>query len=277
MIVHAPAKINLGLRILRKRPDGFHDLETVFHRIGLRDTLHLEQADSGITMTCSEPTLPTDERNLCVRAAAAVLKHLGVRAGIRMHLEKRIPHGAGLGGGSSDAASVLKAVPELLSTKTEPDALHAIAVSLGSDVPYFLGEGDAHATGRGEILTHFNADFPFHLVVVVPPVHVSTAWAYSQIRPSDNRDASLRRMAGQRAWLRADMTEAVLANDFEQVVFAAHPQLQDIKNALHSCGALFAQMSGSGSALFGIFDDQVTDVIVQRLTSLHGCRVVYRD
>jgi len=257
------AKINLGLRILRKRTDGFHDLETVFMRIGWKDKLTFT-ASQTIEMTSSVKDLPTDEGNLCIRAAqslaAAVLQPTGPHPttrweaaplGVKIHLEKHIPHGAGLGGGSSDAATVLKACSDMWGVDVD---LRPISASLGSDVPFFLHSPVAYGTGRGEVLS--TLPFPkalqgTRLLVIVPDQRVATADAFSQVQPYSQRETDLKTLVSTGSL--ADWNRS-LKNDFETSVFARFAIIRDLKQLLLDSGAAFAQMSGSGSAVFGVFD-----------------------
>lgn len=257
----APAKINLGLHVLRKRSDGYHDLETVFLRIGWADRLRVASADD-LRMTCSDPTLPTDDRNLCMQAAHLLEKTYAVDQGATIHLEKIVPHGAGLGGGSSDAATTLLLLNELWQLHLPTAALHPLAAQLGSDVPFFLESAAAYGTGRGEVLTallHPTTQepyrLPYPLVVIVPDVHVSTADAYRNVRPHAVDRPDLRMLVGSNdlaAW------RTTLVNDFEASVFAQYPLLATRKQDLLNQGARYAVMSGSGSALFGVFPDEAT-------------------
>jgi 4-diphosphocytidyl-2-C-methyl-D-erythritol kinase len=256
-VLRAHAKINLGLHVTGRRPDGYHDIDTVFHRIEWHDDITLEvSTQPGIVCTCTDPALPVDDRNLCVRAARAVLRLCGSEAGVRIAITKRIPVGAGLGGGSSDAAAVLRGLPPLLGTTVDSGALHSEATALGSDVPYFLGEGAAHATGRGELLTFFTLTLPWSILTVYPDVSVSTAWAY--------RNLTLR-TAPARTDLRALLTgrsgdasalRAGLRNDFETLVLEHHPAVRVARAHLEQAGAVVALMSGSGSAVFGLFPSE---------------------
>lgn len=252
----APAKINLGLHVLRKRTDGFHDLETVFLRIDWADRIQVQPANT-LTMSCSDPALPTDERNLCMKAAHLLATTYAVQQGAHIHLDKRVPYGAGLGGGSSDAATTLQLLNTLWSLQLSTKDLHPIAAQLGSDVPFFLEIAAAFGTGRGEILTPLEIPetnepytFPFHLVVVVPDVHVSTADAYRRIHPNATNRPDLRALVVSNDLAR---WRNHLVNDFEASVFAQHPSLKALKNQMKGLGADYAVMSGSGAAIVGIF------------------------
>ena len=251
----APAKLNVGLHVLRRRPDGFHDLETVFLPIGWGDRLEAAPAED-LSLSTTDPALPADGRNLVVQAAEALRGWAGRALGARLHLDKRVPSGAGLGGGSSDAAAALRLLADLWGLRVPEPALHALALGLGSDVPFFLLGAPARATGRGEALTPLVRPSgepyrcPFWLVVAVPPVHVGTAEAYGLVTP-DDRD-------------RPDLAAAVLSddlgrwrsevvNDFQAPVERAHPAVAEVRQRLVDAGAGYAGLSGSGSAVFGAF------------------------
>jgi len=253
--VQAPAKINLGLHVLRRRNDGYHDLDTVFLAIPWHDTLTVDEA-SGIAFSASEPTLPTDDRNLVVKAARALARHLGIEPQAAVHLDKHIPFGAGLGGGSSDAAAALRALVQLWEAKVSDADLHALAAALGSDVPFFLDPRPMHATGRGETLVPLVSNgsaytLPYPLVVVVPRVHVSTVEAYRLIQPNDAHRADLAAVVVSND---LDRWHRELVNDFEAPVVAAFPELGAVRAALVDAGAAYVSMSGSGSAFFGVFE-----------------------
>lgn len=226
------AKINWALRITGKRPDGFHDLETVFQTISLHDELTFTPA-SAMSLSCSDPTIPLDESNLVLRAARAVDAQPTA-----IHLEKRIPAGGGLGGGSSNAATTLRA---LGSTR---DDLASLALHLGSDVPFFLVGGTAYATGRGEVLTPMQSKGGIPLLLVLPEERVLTKDAFARIT---RYSAPL----GIDAY--RDFTH--FTNDFEEPVFSLLPQLRAYKARLIEGGATWAGMSGSGSTIVGAFAD----------------------
>jgi 4-diphosphocytidyl-2-C-methyl-D-erythritol kinase len=219
----AYAKINWSLRITGKRADGYHDLETIFQTISLYDTLVFRESNE-LTLTCDDPSIPVDETNLILRAARA----LGKTAAIE--LRKRIPAGGGLGGGSSDAAATLRALGG------NRGDLHEIALSLGSDVPFFLLGGTAYATGRGEILTPM-PPIRASLLLVLPEERVMTKDAFARIT-----------RYSQPAGMNAPYT-----NDFEEPVFALLPRLREYKQRLLDAGATWAGMSGSGSTIAGAF------------------------
>ena len=253
----APAKLNLGLHVLRKRADGYHDLETVFVRIPWADGLTARPAEQ-ITLTCSDPSLTTDETNLVMKAACRLAEAGGVEQGAALHLDKRLPRGAGLGGGSSDAAAALRLLADVWHLDLPEAMLHTLALDLGSDVPFFLGAEAAYATGRGEVLAPLHDPatgapyrLPYPLVVVVPPVHVSTGGAYARIRPRATGRPDLPALVASSDLAR---WRAELVNDFEAPIFAAYPEIGLVKEALLEAGAGYAAMSGSGAAVFGVFE-----------------------
>ncbi len=248
MQIKAQAKINWSLRITGKRGDGYHDLETLFQTISLHDTITIMESDRWL-ITCDEPAVPCDETNLIMRAARAI----GAPP-LYIALQKRIPTGGGLGGGSSDAAATLLAVDQLFSLHTRAERVREIALSLGSDVPFFLTGGTAYATGRGEQLTPLPAAAPIPLLLVCPHERVATGEAYSQIR-NYSRPLGVDRY---RAILAGDLLahEDVLVNDFEEPIFAHMPQLRELRDRMSRTGAVWARMSGSGSTIAGAFRNQ---------------------
>jgi 4-diphosphocytidyl-2-C-methyl-D-erythritol kinase len=236
-VISAPsyAKINWSLRVTGKRADGFHDLETVFQLISLHDTLTFSESDR-LAVTCDDRTIPTDDRNLVVKAARA----LGVDR-VAIHIEKRIPSGGGLGGGSSNAATTLTTLAKLFNIDRP---LEPIALQLGSDVPFFLVGGTAYATGRGEVITRMPDAPELPLLLVLPRERVSTAEAFR----------ALKRFSPPLG-IDAYRDAANYTNDFEEPVFIRFPQLRTWKETLYGCGATWAAMSGSGSTIVGAFPD----------------------
>jgi 4-diphosphocytidyl-2-C-methyl-D-erythritol kinase len=258
LTLQAYAKINIGLRICSKRADGYHDIETVFHRVQPHDELIFEPS-SVISLVSNKHDLPTDEGNLCIRAASLLQQRYAVKDGVHLSLKKFIPVAAGLGGGSSDAAATILGLAEFWGLAVPAEERQTLGLKLGSDVPYFLTPGTAHATGRGERLNYFPLSLPYWIVLVYPNIHVSTAWAYREARiPAEQSDLAaptldelLKEHLGA-----PDRLRRLIRNDFEQVVFQAYPVVGEIKQRLYDEGAVFAQMSGSGSAVFGFFPEE---------------------
>ncbi|MEO8369064.1 MAG: 4-(cytidine 5'-diphospho)-2-C-methyl-D-erythritol kinase [Candidatus Solibacter sp.] len=256
--VRALAKINLDLRVLGKRADGFHELRTIFQTVSLADTLEIAFTKSRRT----EITLRDDLHiadNLVVRAARLLLDTMRLTGRVEMRLTKRIPMGAGLGGGSSDAAAVLLALPALAGRKLALPALSALGEQLGSDVPFFLLGGTAVGIGRGTELFPLPDSPHREGLIVAPGVHVNTAQAYRDLSPrlttelQQNKIFSFQAVTWDATWDSASLSSA--RNDFESVVFEQHPKLARLKKQLERAGATAALMSGSGSALFGLFSD----------------------
>lgn len=233
------------------REDGYHNIETVFYPINIFDDIELKPFDE-VIVSCAHPDVPIDSTNLCARAANALRAHLRYAGGAHITIHKNIPIGAGLGGGSSDAAAVLLGLRELWNVSIDDKQLQAIASSIGSDVAYFLQPTAAYATGRGEILDYFDFTLPYWTVVVHPDVHVSTSWAYKNLKLKTQTPADLKRFFIKNK-ARVENWETVVKNDFEELVFSAYPEIEEIKTRLINSGAVFTLMSGSGSAVFGLF------------------------
>ncbi|HWR53374.1 MAG TPA: 4-(cytidine 5'-diphospho)-2-C-methyl-D-erythritol kinase [Bryobacteraceae bacterium] len=272
--LNALAKINLGLQVLGRRPDGFHELRTIFHTISLADTIEIEFTPgrgSAVSLECS---VPIPGENLLERAARSVMDAARIRGEVRFRLTKAIPMGAGLGGGSSDAAAVLLALPVLAGRHLALARLIELGSALGSDVPFFLLGGAAVGVGRGTELYPL-PDVPTrHALVVAPGVHVSTAEAYEKLaRPELTSGAAMNTISSfeSLAWMLSQdpaQTLPVVENDFETVVFRDFPKLGKIKRKLARQGANPALMSGSGSSLFGLFESRAAAARARR--SLEG-------
>jgi 4-diphosphocytidyl-2-C-methyl-D-erythritol kinase len=284
-VVTAPAKLNLGLAVVGRRPDGYHDLHTVFQAIDLADTVRLRRRpEPGVSLVVDgEVPVPAGEENLAVRAALRLGEGLQAHrgegpwktAGLEIHLTKRIPSGAGLGGGSSDAAAVLVGLEALWGARLpEPERL-ALALALGSDVPFFLIGGTARGEGRGEILTPLPAPPPAAWVLAIPPFAVATAKAYENLSRRLTSSVSNLRML-EAALLSGDFgafTENIV-NDLEVGVVRIQPRLARIKRELLSRGAAGVGLTGSGSVLFAVFRSQGTaEELLARGVPFQGVRV----
>lgn len=267
MEVRSYAKINLGLRILDKREDGYRNLVTVFHHIDMFDVLSFHRSDDGASMDCNDPAIPSDSRNLCMRAAQAVLCHAST-GGVHMVLQKNIPTGAGLGGGSSNAAAVLRYLPGFAGIDITDAELFRIAATLGSDVPFFLLNGCAEGRGRGEILTPLRFSNPWWILTVTPDVHVSTAWAYATLGKEHMGNEMDLASALLRAGSDPALLRDVLHNDFQDPVSAKYPAIEELLHRIKAAGALAAAMSGSGSSVFGLFANREQATAVR--DALHG-------
>jgi len=258
MIQFPHCKINLGLSILEKRKDGFHNLETVFYPVGLKDIIEitpLSKPTQEVTFSSSGIAVPgNDADNLCVKAYQLLKKDHSHLPSIQMHLHKAIPMGAGLGGGSSDATAVIQILNKLFTLELSEDALLQYTAQLGSDCPFFLHEQPCHATGRGEILNPISLSLKdYQIVLIHPAISISTAWAFQQIQSAFKEKNILDIIQQPISTWKQD-----LINDFESPILAAHPILQSIKTELYEKGAMYASMSGSGSSFFGIFEQSTT-------------------
>ncbi len=246
------AKINLGLEILRKRSDGYHDINTVFLPITLADELTIEAADT-LSVECTEIPIPQED-NLVFKAARLLQAQCNVSRGAKIQLHKKIPTGAGLGGGSSDAAATLRGLCELWNISPGEDTLHAIAAQLGSDVPFFLLDSPAIGNGRGEILDPLLIQLPYTVLIVYPNIHISTAEAYTDVHLCEEATNYHELFSGE---FTPDILRTKIVNSFEQSTFKRHPELLEIKNNLYGNGAVFSLMSGSGSSMVGFFESKV--------------------
>jgi 4-diphosphocytidyl-2-C-methyl-D-erythritol kinase len=246
----APAKVNLTLRVLRRRDDGFHELDSLFVPISIFDRLEIElRADGGLVFTCDDATVPGDDTNLVVRAARLFCATTERKPNLCIHLEKRIPHGAGLGGGSSDAASTLLALDKLFRTELPRETLLTLAAELGSDVPFFIHDRAARARGRGELLEPIDFQHRLPLLLLKPPFGVPTPWAYQRWR--DSRELPGVPYAPQpQPW-------GELINDLERPVFEKHLFLAELKMwLLRQPEVTGALMSGSGSTVFAVLREK---------------------
>ncbi|MEO0205276.1 MAG: 4-(cytidine 5'-diphospho)-2-C-methyl-D-erythritol kinase [candidate division WOR-3 bacterium] len=262
--INANAKINIGLSILNKREDGYHNIETTLSTINLSDRLLIEKKDNGIELVCPGSKIPVEE-NLCFKAAHLFLKSYDISEGIKITLQKNIPVGGGLGGGSSDAAAVLKGMCQIFDMHISDQELMALGRNLGCDVPFFIKGGAAIARGAGDELKFFKLP-KMELIVYYPGYQVSTKWAYEEydklnLTPSIDLD----NIMGGKKKTRIGFN---ISNDFERVVFKAHPDLLDIKTHLLGTGAYMVSLSGSGSCLYAVVDDNVRKKVIKYLSGI---------
>jgi 4-diphosphocytidyl-2-C-methyl-D-erythritol kinase len=246
----APAKLNISLEVFGRRPDGYHDIRSVMVPVSLYDEVTIEEIPGGIVLECDDPAVPVNASNTCHRAASLFREHAGVSTGVRVRIRKGIPSRAGLGGGSSDAAATLKGLGVLTGLHLSPEGLLAVASRVGADVPFFTLGSAALVEGFGEALTPIPWKVPFHAVVVKPPFGMATREGYERLRrgpmetPARGRIPSFPDLAALAASVR---------NDFEGAWAPARPEIARIKACLLAAGALAAGLSGSGSAVFGLF------------------------
>lgn len=255
MIVFPNSKINLGLRIHRKRNDGYHDIETIFYPIQLTDILEIVRYNEylksfSIPFTKSGLKIEGDPSdNLCIKAYKLLRKDFPQISNIQMHLHKAVPAGAGLGGGSGDAAFTLIALNKEFKLGLSDDQLIQYAIKIGSDCPFFIVNKPRYATGRGELMESIDLNLSaYNIVVVNPGIHINTGRAFLHIKPGVPEE-SLKEIIARPV----ERWKDDLVNDFEKLVFNEYPQIVEIKDELYIKGALYASMSGSGSTVYGIF------------------------
>lgn len=257
MIVFPNCKINLGLHILQKRSDGYHNLETVFYPIPLYDSLELiknkQNKTPAFPFTASGlPITGNSASNICVKAYKLLRKDIPNFPGIQIHLHKVIPSGAGLGGGSSDAAFALKAMNDMLELHLSQEQLLNYAAELGSDCPFFIINKPCFATSRGEMLEEVQLNLSgYKFILVNPGVHIDTGRAFLDITPALPEKSLKKIISGP-----IETWKDELINDFEKVIFKKHPAIESVKDTLYAHGAIYASMSGSGSTVFGLFNKE---------------------
>jgi 4-diphosphocytidyl-2-C-methyl-D-erythritol kinase len=257
--LHAPAKVNLFLRVLAQERSGFHQLETLFCRLEFGDTLEIETGPEGIVLEVEGPEIGPLEENLVYRACEAFIRTAGLQEGVRVLLRKRVPMGAGLGGGSSDAGATLLGLASLFRGTLGEEKLLAIAGDLGSDVPFFLCPSPlALAWGRGERIQSIPPLPGAPVVLALPPVEIPTAWAYGCLAKARETDPGSHRphLFSAESLSTWEAVADLVENDFERVIFQEYPFLERIRRALEDAGALVSLLSGSGSALFGLFRNE---------------------
>jgi len=259
IVKKAYAKINLSLDVLRKREDGYHELKMIMQTIDLHDTVTVEKAEEGIILECDSRLVPNDSRNIAWKAACAMMEAYGIKGGVRINIVKRIPVAAGLAGGSSDAAAVLRGMNDLFRIGAGADELRKIGRKLGADVPYCVSGGTKLAEGIGDKLTDLPGFSGVDIVLVKPPIEVSTAWVYgnldiSRIGDLDRPDTDKITAAIGRRDVKTVAGE--MKNVLETVTIKEYESVQLAKEKLREAGALGSLMSGSGPTVFGIFPDE---------------------
>lgn len=243
------AKINIGLNIISKRDDGYHNIETIFYPIKLCDRIIFLE-DKTFSIECNEASIPVDENNLIYKARNILSEATGKEINVKVKLEKNIPSFAGLGGGSSNAATTLIALNEILDLHLSENDLIELASKIGSDVPFFILNKPTFAEGRGEILFPLpELILDYKILIVIPEIKISTAWAYSNFKNTQKKiDLRLIRTAED-----FDKYKEQISNDFEAIVFPSFPIIENIKTELKKSGSIFSLLSGSGSAVYGFF------------------------
>ena len=253
MFYKAYAKINLSLDILRKRKDGYHELKMIMQTVSLYDEIYIEKSDT-ISIECNKDDIPLNNKNLAWKAADAFFNYTSISLGCKIKLIKHIPDGAGLGGGSSDAATVLLALNEIYNTNLTNEELINIAVKIGADVPFFILKGTCLAEGIGEKLTKIENNTDPYILIHKPSFSISTKWAYENLKLDNKNNYNVDKIVENLKDKNYNFKD--IFNYLEDVSVSKYPQINDIKNKMKYYGATAALMSGSGSSVFGIFTDK---------------------
>jgi 4-diphosphocytidyl-2-C-methyl-D-erythritol kinase len=258
----APAKVNLFLQVLSKRPDGYHNINSLFQAVTLFDRLQfsvIDKSEINIELSC-EVNLPVGSDNLIAKAYQAVKKQCGLKRGLSVKLHKNIPVSAGLGGGSSDAAATIAACNLLFDLQLSYTQMAAIGLAIGSDVPFFFSRGQALISGRGEIVVDTNFPIDYQLVLVTPDIAVSTADSYEALKMDLTKRKTLFKLKEYKKLVEFARALRLAANDFESIQGSAFPELVKIRQELLELGALLVRMTGSGPTMFGVFAKESTDI-----------------
>lgn len=251
----APAKINLFLDVLNKRDDGYHNLSMIMQTIDLCDEIDIEKAEK-ISLECNKDGIPLNEKNLVWKAADLFFEYTKINGGCKIYLKKIIPDGAGLGGGSSDAAQVLIALNEIYDTKLSNEQLKGIAVKIGADVPFFIEKGCCLAEGIGDILTPIENNTNPYVLVYKPEVSISTKWVYESLNLNNKKEKNKDELIELLRVGNMKFYDGIF-NVLEDVSITKYPEIEDVKNKFKNLGATNAMMTGSGSAVFAIFIDKI--------------------
>ena len=252
LVVESPAKINVGLNLITKRADGYHDLETIFFPLLLSDIISFNKSNK-LSIKSNSKLLNTGNDNLIIKAIRLLEKESNLKFNFEINLEKKIPIGGGLGGGSSNAAVTLKTINRIMNLGLNSKKLNELSLTLGSDVPYFLNPVPAFAESRGEKLFPINLEIPYPILLVNPGLNIETRWAFSKIKPFSPSKRLEDIFA--KGFPDFEILKSEVNNDFEIIVFEKYPELKKIKKDLYAAGAQFALMSGTGSTIFGIFSN----------------------
>ena len=249
--INSPSKINIGLNIIEKRSDGYHNIETIFYPVKLFDVIKFYKEDFD-SFKCNNIKLMKEKNNLIFKAKEILELKFNKKFNLKIELNKNIPIGAGMGGGSSDAASALHSINILYNLNLSKEELNDIAIKLGSDVPFFLDPRPSYASGRGELISLIDFSINSNLLIVNPGIHISTKWAYDNIIPKKPH-VKLSEIIKEK--IDFEEYKDIFKNDFESVVFKKFPEIESIKNDMYNIGAEFSLMTGSGSTVFGLFKD----------------------
>ena len=252
VVLKSNCKVNIGLKIIDRRSDGYHTIHTLFQELSFYDKVTLKKRSSDCRFSSNVDWLKNDNLNLCVNAWGKMSSIYDI-GGISIKLDKQVPAGRGLGGGSSNAAAVLKGVRELYDLKVSNEELESIGLKLGADVPFFINGGTQIGDGIGDLLTVFQTPVQGAYLLVIPDIHIDTAWAYAEVKKILDKPREATNFSG---FIQDDTIHFELfENDFEAIIVPAYPEIGQIKKTLRAFGARYTSLSGSGSTVFGIFDE----------------------
>jgi 4-diphosphocytidyl-2-C-methyl-D-erythritol kinase len=272
----APAKVNLFLEILGKRDDGYHEIETIMQEIDLADSLQFEETQEGVKLECNDKNIPVNQDNLVCKAANLILEECGIKKGVLINLEKNIPVGAGLGGGSSDAATTLKALNSLWKVGLSNEELMEFAAKLGSDIPFFINGKTSLCRGRGELIAPVEVRSRMDYIILFPRVHISTETIYKNLKidlTKKRKDVSF--FLDALKYSEVASISKLLFNRLEEVIFATYPDLLQVKSDLESFDFCGVSISGSGSAFFGLCNDRHQAEVIKSKVELSGMGNVF--
>ncbi|GAX60636.1 4-diphosphocytidyl-2C-methyl-D-erythritol kinase [Candidatus Scalindua japonica] len=274
--IEAPAKVNLFLEILGKRDDGYHEIETIMQEIDLVDSLRFEEIQEGVKLECNDNNIPSDHDNLVCKAANLFLKECGVKKGVLINLEKKIPVGAGLGGGSSDAAATLKALNLLWKVGLSDEELIEFAAKLGSDIPFFIKGKTSLCSGRGEKVSPVEVRSKMDYIILFPHVHISTETIYKNLKidlTKKRKDVSF--FSNALKYSEVSDIGKLLFNRLEEAIFTIYPDLLQVKESLEVFDFCGLSISGSGSAFFGLCNDRHQAEVIKSKVEFSGTGNVF--
>jgi len=259
------AKINIGLKIINQRIDNYHNIETVFQELQFHDIITIKKIDEGYNLSSNNVDVPIESSNTCVQAYLRLKKEFPELKGVKIHVNKNIPMGSGLGGGSSNAASTIIGINNLYDIGLTKPQLKNISQDIGADVPFFIKGGIQHGQGIGDKLTPLNIKMPYTILLIFPNNSVNTRWAYSQIR--NKLEIPIKAVNFADLIEKEMIPFQLFENDFEKIVFSTYPEIGLIKSKLLDNNAIFASLSGSGSTVFGFFNDEADAISAELLFS----------
>ena len=272
--INSYAKVNIGLQVLGKRDDGYYNIHTIFQELKFHDIIQLTEIERGCELSSTDPTFPLDDSNTCKKAFDIVLSYCSINRGISINVEKNIPPGSGLGGGSSNGAAVIKGMNEMFDLDLSTNEMERLAASVGADVPFFIKGKTQLGEGIGEKLTPVDVEMDHVFLLVISPISISTSWAYSALK--NGLEGSVEKPNFSDLFRGDTIPFELFKNDFERIVIPAYPEIGEIKDALINNGARYTSLSGSGSTVFGMFDEDTAAIAAESvLTSDYRTILTY--